>query len=167
MKKIFLLLSIVSVFGLTGCSSDDDNVDYDTIAAVTEHTVNMTYNSTTGKYNGLVTFTTPMYDSDVVLVYRLTDDGEGFTVWQQIPRTIYMGADEVDYDFNFTADDVLLTVDANFDLATAPQFTQGQTFRIVQVPGYFASTVDTNDFEAVMSALSEKQGKTVQIETIK
>ena len=76
----------------------------------------------------------------MVLVYRETVD-EGTVVWQPIPRTLYLGGgDEVDYDFNFTQTDVLLLMDATFDLALAPEFTQNQVFRIVLVPGWVAQS---------------------------
>jgi hypothetical protein len=44
-------------------------------------------------------------------------------------------------------------------------FSLNQVFRIAIVPGYFSSTVDTSDYNAVMSALSEKNGG-VTIESI-
>jgi len=169
MKKIFLLLSIVSVFGLTGCNNDDDRVDSDTIGRTIDKTVSLVYNANTLKYNNLLILDSPMFDSDVVLVYRKTTDDEGFTVFQQIPRTLYLAnGQELDYDFNFTANDILLTADANFDLSTAPQFTQNQTYRIVLVPSDFAANLSNNDYDTVMSAIKEaNNGVPTQIKTIK
>lgn len=166
MKKIFLLLSIVSVFGLTACSNDDD-VDHDTISENFERTFNFTRNNATGKYSVLFPLDPVIYDSDVVLVYRVAPDDEGFITKQLIPRTLYLpGEQEVDYDFNFTSKDILFTIDATFDLATTPQYTQNQTFRIVIVPGYFSKTVNLDNYDAVMSALEKEKEKKV-IETVK
>lgn len=170
MKKIFLLLSIVSVFGLTACSNDDDNVDHDTFPEVFDtKPINFTPD-VNGRYSALVPLQPNILSSDVVLVYRRAND-DGFNVWQPIPRTIFLpnGTNpdlEIDYDFNFTTTDVLLYMGATFNLNTAPLYTQNQVFRIVLVPGFIAKNLDTNNYDAVMSALEKENGK-IEIQTIK
>lgn len=172
MKKIFLLLSIVSVFGLTSCNNDDD-VDYDTYPEVFD-TPPVTFSPNNGRYEAIVPLNPNILSTDVVTVYRRTVDN-GTTVWEPIPTTLYIpnvnnpNVDlEVDYNFNFTTTDVLLYMQATLDLATTPQYTQNQIFRIVLIPGYVAKNLDTNNYNAVMSAIKEaNNGTPVQIKTIK
>lgn len=170
MKKIFLLLSIVSVLGLTGCSNDDDRTDFDTYPE-TFNTPPLSFTpDQNGRYSYLVTLNPPILESDVVSVYRKTVD-DGFTVWEPIPTTLYLpnGSNpdlEIDYRFNFTTQDVQLYMQATFDLATAPQYTQNQVFKIVLIPGYVAKNLNSYDYDVVMAALKEaKAGR--EIETIK
>jgi len=169
MKKILLLFAALGSLTLTSCNNDDDfvAVDNDTIAEVFELTNVDFAPDGSGRYTVFYPFEPTIVDSDVVLVYRIVND-EGFLVKQPIPRTIYLdGDDEIDYDFNFSAEDLLLIMDANFNLADAPAYTQNQSFRVAIVPGYFSSTVDVNDYDAVMAALKSKNGgKEINIETI-
>lgn len=170
MKKIFLLLSIVSVFGLTGCNNDDDKTDFDTYPEVFD-TNPVTFSpDNTGRYSVVVPLTPNILSTDVVSVYRKTVD-LGTTVWEPIPTTLYIpNGDnddlEVDYKFNFTTQDVLLYMQATFDL-TGSQYTQNQVFRIVLIPGYIAQSLDTNNYDAVMSAVKEANNGSVEIKTIK
>ncbi len=157
MKKIFLLLSVVSTLTFTSCNNDDDvYVDNDTIGEnIQLSNVNLTFDNNTGRYQLLYPLNPAIFESDVILVYRNVID-DGFSAWQQIPRTLYLsGGDEVDYDFNFTANDVLIYADANFDLSFAPEFINNQSFRIVIVPAAFVNDIDTSDYDAVMSALND------------
>ncbi|MGV3461037.1 MAG: hypothetical protein ACO1N9_11365 [Flavobacterium sp.] len=164
MKKIFLFITVASTAFFASCSNDDDvNTDYDTYPESFDITnVDFTAGN---NYSYLVPLDPPIFNSDVVLVYRRTVD-DGFSVWQSIPRTLYLDAgDEIDYDFNFTADDVSIFMGSNFDLALAPEFTQNQTFRIVLVPAFVAQNIDTDNYDAVMSALQDyKNGGVPSIE---
>jgi hypothetical protein len=166
MKKILLLFAALGSLTLSSCT-DDDRPDNDTIAEVFELTDIDFAPDGSGRYTVLYPLQPTIFDSDVVLVYRIVND-EGFLVKQPIPRTLYLdGGDEIDYDFNFTSEDILFIMDANFDLADAPAYTQNQSFRVAIVPGYFSSTVDVNDYDAVMAALKNKNGgKEITIQTI-
>lgn len=168
MKKIFLFLAVASASFFASCSSDDDApsyIDNDTYAESFDVNVNLTLDAT-GRYSVLVPLDPPIFNSDVVLVYRRMVDNEGFTVWQPIPNTIFLGGtDEVNYDFNFRPNDVSIIADGTINLAANLQFINNQTFRIVLVPAFVAQNVDTNNIDAVMSAVQEyKNGGVPSIE---
>lgn len=169
MKKILLLLSAVGTLTFASCNNDDDvYIDNDTIGETVQlNNVNLTFDNNTGRYQLLYPLNPAIYDSDAVLVYRFVND-DGFTVKQLIPRTLYLGGpDEVDYDFNYTSNDVLIFADATFDLGTAPEFINNQTFQIIIVPSNFATTVDVSDYDAVMSALHSGNGENGRIIEVK
>lgn len=157
MKKITLLLVFIGMITLQSCTinEEQDNVDYDTISEVFE--VTRSFN-TGNNFSTFVDLGTPIYSSDMILVYHLYDVVGGEDVWRLMPQTYYFNdGGELDYNFDFTRNDVSIFLDANFpliDLSSA--WTQNQTFRIVIIPGYFsnrsAQQIDFNDYDAVLQA---------------
>ena len=157
MKKITLLLVFIGMITLQSCTVNEvqDNVDNDTISEVFE--VTRSFN-TGNNFSTFVDLGTPIYSSDMILVYHLYDVVGGEDVWRLMPQTYYFNdGGELDYNFDFTRNDVSIFLDANFpliDLSSA--WTQNQTFRIVIIPGYFsnrsAQQIDFNDYNAVLQA---------------
>ncbi|WP_379965903.1 hypothetical protein [Epilithonimonas sp. UC225_85] len=153
MKKFLplLLLLISSIFILSCKDDDDDYVDNDTYSAVYDLTVNMTYdvNSQQATYNQA--FNRPMFDSDVVLVYRQTGTDNGNTVWQPLPQTLYnitagnTTNNELDYTFDFTKNDFQLYASGTYNLTLTPSYITGQRFRIVLVPADFGKNANSVD----------------------
>jgi hypothetical protein len=102
-----------------------------------------------------VNFTAPDYDyylslpdnfeslsSDVALVYLLWDvvdvDGVGTEVWRQIPQTILTEAGTLQYNYDFTMNDVRLFMEADFDMSLLGALdTDNWVVRVVIVPGNF------------------------------
>lgn len=167
MKKIFLLLSIVSVFGLTACSSDDD-VDFDTIPEVFETNPPVNFTAA-GNYQVTVPLIPKILASDVVSVYRLAGTNDiGNDVWKPLPATYFLPQGTLDYTFDFSQDDVVIYLDATFDPMARQDFSLNQIFRIVLIPGYIAQDLDTNNYDAVMSAIKQGNGgKQVEIQSLK
>nr|WP_315239665.1 hypothetical protein [uncultured Flavobacterium sp.] len=134
MKKILTLFAVVGLFAFSGCSDDDNDVDYDTISYVFEVN-NVTFDS-----NGntpVIDFDTPILSGDVVLMYRLNGTVNGRDVWSPIPQSYYYddGTLHFTYKFNFTQDDIDLYLEG-FELNTVSNaFRLNQTFRVVIVPG--------------------------------
>lgn len=162
MKKILLLFAAVGMFSLSSCSSDDDNVDNDTISEVFQVNVNFLAPS----YSIVQPLNPVIYSSDVVLVYRQIGLSGNKPIWQSVPHTLYLDEGELDYVFDFTESDINIYLQSTYDLALTPELTQNQTFRIVIVPGYFSSTVNVNDYDAVMNALSQERGGLPEIQVI-
>lgn len=166
MKKILLLFSAVGMLGLTSCVSDDDDVDYDTISEVFE--VNNVNFTDAGDFTVTVPLDPTIYSSDVVLVYRLAGaDPLGDDIWEPIPTSYSLNEGELKFFTDFSVNSVAIYLESDFDPMLRQDFSLNQTFRIVIVPGYFSNTVDTNDFDAVMSALESKAGGNVTIQSIK
>ncbi|KOS04684.1 hypothetical protein AM493_00470 [Flavobacterium akiainvivens] len=172
MKKILLLFSAVGLLSLSSCNNDD-NFDQDTIAEVFQtRRLNFT---ASGEFKNVVEFGTTIPDGDMILVYRLTDDPDtDLDVWQLIPRTLYFGEEEVDYDYNFTQNDVLLYMEANTDLSdpSFDPYTRNQIFRIVIIPGFLSSSrtsanamEEFKDYNATMKKYGIKESDVKQIST--
>jgi len=168
MKKIILLLSIVSVLGLTGCGNDDDNrVDNDTIAE--SWNVGPVTFLESEDYSILVNLNL-QYTSDVVLVYRQVGVGNtGNPVWQIVPHTLYPTQGELDYVANFDTQFAEIYVQANYDMSLTPQYLQNQYFKIVIIPANDFSNgrmaTDFSDYETVakMYNIKESDAKTAKV----
>lgn len=159
MKRIFLLLTVVAMTALTGCSNDDDRVDNDTIAEVYEiRDVDFT-NDGAGNYGIISNLNPQIFTSDMVLVYRRAGSDGGNPIWESLPKTIYFeGGSELDYNFDFTTNDVSIYLGYTDASALSPAFITNQLFRVVIIPGYLsnksasASSVDLSDYNAVVRA---------------
>ena len=129
--------------------------DNDTFSVVID-VKNVNFQLINGQYTIERTFLNPLFDSDVVLIYRQDGTEAGNPVWQLIPRTLFLaGNQELDYDFDFTKNKVYIYAGGTYDLATTPQFINNQTFRVVIVPATFKnSNIDYNDYNAVIKAFN-------------
>jgi len=146
MKKIFLLLAVVSVVTLSSCEGDggtQGEPGINILGQVFEATVDF---SSGNDFSQLIVIppNIEVYESDAILVYLLEDvvsDGNGGTldVWSQLPQTFFVGQGTLIYNFDYTFADVRLFLDGNFDLNTlGSDFTNNQTFRIAVVPSEYS-----------------------------
>ena len=139
MKKYFsLLFAAILAFTLWSCSdsTSDPINDNDTYSVAYDATGSFT---SANSYTLIYDFPQALYTSDVVLVYRKSDTDNGNIVWQQIPRTLFLNEGELDYDFDFTRNDVQIYAGGAIDLSAQSTtfkntYLNGQTFRIVVVP---------------------------------
>ncbi len=153
-----MLIAIFSMAAVS-CSDDRNDVvqgqDYDTYPVVLDiNNENFKYNNVHG-YIVERSFEEPLGNTEVVLIYRSAGvNNIGSTVWQSIPRTLYVGdGDELDYDFDFSKDDIMIYAKGNYDISTTPEFLNNQTFRVVLVPasrGANKSSLDRTDYESVI-----------------
>ncbi|SFC85472.1 hypothetical protein [Flavobacterium phragmitis] len=142
MKKILTLFAVVGMMAFSSCEGPEGPPGQDgLIAEVFElQNINFDYNNADG-YNIYRKLTPNIFNSDVVLIYRLAGTIDATTpVWQQIPRTLYLNQGELDYDFDFSREDFTIYARGTYDLALTPDLIRNQTFRIVIVPGAFSTT---------------------------
>lgn len=165
MKRIFLLLSVVSTLTFTSCNNDDDiNIDTDTISEVFE-VANVNFIAD-GDFTVTIPLEPQIFASDVVLVYRLSGtDPLGDDIWEQIPTTYFLDEGALDYFTDFSRNSVSIYLDAEFDPLLRQDFSLNQVFRIAIVPGFFSNSVDVSDYDAVMNALSNSGNEVQVIET--
>jgi hypothetical protein len=168
MKKIILLLAVVGMFSLQGCTVEDNSVDNDTIPYAFQFTDNLG-RVNNKEYNIKSTFqfeiNDDLSDDETILVYRLTGFVNSSTpIWQLIPRTIYLdNGDELDYDYDFSRIDFIITARGTYNLLNTPNFINNQTFRVVILPSNLISSVNTNNYLEVMSALNIKENQIQKI----
>lgn len=168
MKKITLILAFIGMITLQGCSNND-TIDKDTYSEVFElRKINFGFVGG-NSYSIYQTLNPQLFDSDVILIYRLSGIiGANTPIWQQIPRTLYLPQGELDYDFDFSKEDFTIYADGNYPLNQTPSYLTSQTFRIVIVPGYFANKagakkIDYSDYNAVIKALNIDDSKVTVI----
>lgn len=169
MKKVIALIAVIGMFGLQGCTGPEgvpgpagqDGL----LSEVFElKNINFAYNIDDG-FTIYKKLTPVIYDSDVILIYRLSGTINSTTpIWQLIPRTLFLSqGNELDYDFDFSKEDFTIYAKGNYDLATTPQYLNNQTFRIVIVPGSFSTTLNTSDYAAVMATLKINENQIQKI----
>ena len=170
MKKFTLVLAFIGMITLGSCSTNNDDVDNDTISEVFElRNVNFGFDAQNG-YNIYQTLNPQIRLDDVILIYRLSGTIDSSTpIWQQIPRTLYLNEGELDYDFDFSREDFTIYAGGTYDLSLTPNFLNNQTFRIVIIPGYFSNKmkgggVDLSDYKAVVKALNIDESKVIKVQ---
>ena len=86
-----------------------------------------------------------IYDTDVVLVYILWDvvnvNGKNTDVWRLLPQTIVLDEGVIQYNFDYTVNDVKIFLETTIPLnKLLPAETQDQVFRIAVLPADFIAT---------------------------
>ncbi len=158
MKAIFTIISLLSILGFSSCFiSDDGQVGpvgpqgpagpQGPQGAAGESGFVFEYTD--------INFTAPAYEvfltypddfetlpSDVAIVYLLWGveeiDGVEVEIWRQLPQTLIVDEGLLQYNFDFSQNDVRLFLDADFplDILTAND-TDEWIARVVVVPGNF------------------------------
>jgi hypothetical protein len=165
MKKITLVLAFIGMIMLQGCTVNEntDTIDNDTISEVWEYNVNVNF-LFSNNYTRTLVFPRPIFNSDMVLVYRLSGIFQGQDVWKLLPETYFFpdGTLNFRYDFDFTTTEAVVFLEG-FDLeGISLAFRTNQVIRVVVVPGFFgktAQTVDLNDYNAVVQAYNIDDSK--------
>ena len=169
MRKITLVLILVGMLGLQGCTREEvivqDINDQDTVSEVFElRNVNFGFDGG-NNYSIYQTLNPQILASDVILIYRLSGTINPTTpIWQQIPRTLYLPEGELDYDFDFSKQDFTIYAGGTYDLTLTPTYITNETFRIVVVPGYLSnkmasSKIDLSNYNAVIKAYNIDDSK--------
>jgi len=157
MKKILTLFAVVGLMAFTSCSDDDNNnTDYDTISEVFEVS-GVNFNSA-NSFSTLVDLNPVIYESDVILVYRLSATENGRDIWKLLPDTYFFadGTRNFSYEFDFGINNINIFMDGNNLGTVEPLLRTNQVFRIVIVPGAFSTTgksakLDYSDYNRVIA----------------
>jgi hypothetical protein len=167
MKKIITLLAVIGMFGFQGCEGPEGPPGIpgqDGIGAAAFDITNQDlFKENDHVYSVSNTFFdevgSDLHGSDMVLIYiKSGSNNAGLPVWQLIPRSIYFSnGDVLDYDFDFTVKDYIISASGNYVLTNRPEYIFGQTFRVVIVPNDLISSVNKNDYNEVMSVLNIKE----------
>lgn len=147
MKKIFLLLAVVGMTFLQGCEGDPgpqgpQGPQGPASAEVFEiRNVNF-INDGTGNYSIIYDLDPAILNSDMILVYRLASTFNQPDIWESIPKTVYFSnGEELDYNFDFTTNDISIYLGYTDQSVLTPAFIQNQVFRVVIIPGYLSNKV--------------------------
>lgn len=159
MKKIFLLLAVVGMTVLQSCEGDagpQGEPGYSAEAEVFEiRNVNF-INDGGGNYTIIYDLNPAILNSDMILMYRLAGVSNGLDIWEQMPKTYYFNnGEELDYNFDFTTNDINVNLGYTDSSVLQPAFIQNQVFRVVVIPGYLSNKVGADlSYDNVKSKLN-------------
>jgi hypothetical protein len=164
MKKIIILLAVIGMFGFQGCEGPEGPPGQDGLIGGVIEITDVSFTSS-NNFNIVRNFA-PIYDTDMILVYRLSGVNNGVDIWSLVPETHYFpdGTLDFNYDFEFTKSSVNIFMGGS-DLGTVPnEFRINQIFRIVILPADFTSSVDKNNYKAVINSLNIKENQIQKID---
>ncbi|CAA9197666.1 hypothetical protein FLA105534_01752 [Flavobacterium bizetiae] len=156
MKKILTLFAVVGLFAFSGCSNDDDHVDYDTISYVFD-VPNVSF-TPQNEYSKSID-NPSKFATDVVLVYRSSgSESNGNRIWKLLPETYFADDRGLDftYTFQFSRDFIDIFMDGPDLESVNASYRLSQVFRVVIVPGSSTGTAksinkeDYSDYNAVI-----------------
>lgn len=155
MKNFYTLLVALSFLLFQSCTIEDNTeyIDNDTISEAFEITTS--FNTANG-FSKLVSLNPAIFNSDVVLVYRLSGvTTQGNDIWKLLPEMYFYNDGTLDfgYKFDFTKNDVRIFMFGNELETVVSDYKTNQVFRIVIVPAYFSNTIDIANIDNVLSAL--------------
>ena len=158
MKKISLLLSFITVLFIS-CEGDQGPAGFDgtdgLIGSIFE--AEITFNSGNGFEDAVdIPTSINVLDTDVVVAFTLNGtDTSGNDIWEPLPQTLFIDNDILLYGYDFTTSDVRFFLDGTLDFSTLnSDFTDNIIFRIAVIPADAAASIDTSNFNEVMSALT-------------
>jgi hypothetical protein len=171
MKKIIIILAVIGMFGFQGCTGPEglpgkDGLPGQNNQIVSAIEITKVSFASSNSFGILNTFTKPIYASDMVLVYRLSEVVSGTDVWSLLPETHYFndGTRDFAYNFDFTRKDVKIFLEGN-NLGTVPdKYRLNQIFRIVVIPANLINGIDKNNYNAVMSTLNINENQIQKID---
>lgn len=103
-----------------------------------------------------------VFESDVIVVYRLMEVFEGTDVWEPLPQTIFRNNGILLYGFDYTIFDVRLFLDGTVDFGKLdPNDTDGLIFRIAIIPADFAKGVNLKKMDEVIKTLKVEEIKRI------
>jgi hypothetical protein len=100
-----------------------------------------------------------VFETDIVLVYILWDQidaaGGPIDIWRLLPQTRLLDQGILQYNYDFTFEDVSVFLESDFNLATLlPGDLNNQTFRIAIIPADGAGKVDVKNMQSVLDYLN-------------
>ncbi len=103
-----------------------------------------------------------VFESDVIMVYRLMEVFDDTDVWEPLPQTIFRNNGILLYTFDYTLFDVRLFLDGTVDFGKLdPNDTDGLIFRIAIIPADFAKGVNLKKMDEVIKALNVEDIKRI------
>lgn len=169
MKRITLVLAFIGMITLNSCTVNEDNgnyVDNDTISEVWEYNNNVNF-LFSNNYTRTLVFPRPIFNSDMILLYRLDGVFNGQDVWKIMPQTFYFNDGTLDfrYDFDFTTTEAVVFLEG-FDLESISlAFRTNQVIRVVVIPGFFGNkkSINHEDYKAVMEGYKIDDSKVFKV----
>lgn len=156
MKKILTLFAIVGLVAFSSCEGPEGPPGQDGSIPAEVYEVSNVNFTDANDYNPIIPLNPAIYDSDMVVLYRLAGVDNGQDVWKMTPELYYFanGTFNFGYNFNFTKNDVSIYLDGNDLASVQSSFRTNQIFRIVIIPGYFSNKSvnkpDFSDYNAVI-----------------
>lgn len=189
MKKISTLI-ICALFALTSCTSDSVQgppgpqgpEGPSGVGGFIGTAIDVTGDFTaTNSYTLSVFFDdegVEVFESDAVLVYVKVGDGNDdangvpIEIFRALPQTYFQGDKTIQYNFDFTYEDVFIFLDGinsngtQLDFAALDaEFRFNQKFRVIVVPAAFAQNkqqIDLTNMNAVMKELNISEADVIK-----
>ena len=158
MRKLMMLAVAIGVVLIQGCEGPmgpqgPQGQDGGLIASSAFELGNVNFN-VGNNYQIRENFGFEIFPYDVVLVYILWEADNGKDVWRLLPQSAFFENGILQYNFDYTDEEVRLFLDGEIDFATLDNsWLDDQVFRIVVVPADNVGRLDYTDYEGVTRML--------------
>ncbi len=152
MKKIIALITLCFIV-FTSCEGPQGPPGQDgglIVAQAFEIAVDFTPNN---NYEIVENYGFEVYPTDVTLVYIEWETDSGNSIWRLLPQIVEFPEGQLQYNYDFTQQDVRLFLDGTIDLdLLGNEWTQNQLFRVVVIPADNVGEINVNNFNDVLKA---------------